>query len=140
MIDSPRRDLFATEVVTFLPWDDHPGFHAEEQRKVLALWQQPTERIDHTAVVRIVQCAGEPFLHGLQGQLFSRGFHSAKQERARPAVEAELERRLVVDHEQAAPRSTAEFLQFRIEVQPCLGGRGAETAGVAHSDHHGPTV
>ncbi len=140
LVDPPRRDLFIAEVVTFLAWDDQLGFHAQEQRKVFALRQQRTERIDDAAVIRIVQWPAEPCLHALEGQLLSRGFQSAKQEGARSAIEAELEGRLVVDHEQAASRPAAELLQFRIEVQPCLGGRDAESAGVARFYHHGTTV
>ncbi len=105
------------------------GFHAQEQRKVLALRQQRTERLDHAAVVRLMQWASEPFLHAFQGQCLPRALQPAEQQRTRPTVEAELEGRLVVDHEQAAPRPTADLLQFRIEAQPCLGGRGGRGGG-----------
>ncbi len=140
LVDPPRGDLFMAEVVALLAGDDQPGFHGQEQWKVLALRQQRTEGVDHAAVIRIVQWPAEPLLHALQGQLLSRCVQPAKQERARSAVEAELEGGLVVDHEQAPPRPAAELLQFRAEVQPRLGGRDAESAGVTRSDHHGPTL
>lgn len=140
LVDSPRHDLFAAEVVAFLAGDDQPGFHVQEQRQVLALRQQRTERFDHAAAVRFGQSSGEPFLHAFQRQLLPGGLQPAEQERTRSAVEAQLEGRFVVDHEQAAPGPAAGLLQFRIEVQPCLGGGDAEMAGVARFDHHGPTV
>lgn len=136
----PRCDLFAAEVVAFLAGDDQPGFHVQEERKVLALRQQSSERFDHAVVVRVVQRPAQPFLHVLQVQLLVRGLQSAKEERARSAVEAELEGRLVVDHEQAAAWPAAEFLQFRPEAQPRLGRRDTDGAGAARFDHHGPTV
>ncbi|WP_308033102.1 hypothetical protein [Streptomyces solaniscabiei] len=140
LIDPPRGDLFAAEVVAFLAGDDQPGFHTQEQWPVFALGQQGAECIDHSAVIRIVECTGEPFLHAFQGQLLSRGLQPAEQEGARSAVEAELEGGLVVDHEQAAPRPAAGFLPFCAEAQARLGVRETEAARGAHCDHHGPTV
>lgn len=74
---SPRRGLFAAEVVALSTGDDQPGFHLQEQRKVLALRQQRAERNDHAAVVRIVQRSGEPFLHALRDS-FSRAVSSRR--------------------------------------------------------------
>lgn len=104
LVEPPRGHLLAAEVVAFLAGEDQTGLHAEQHRKVLALRQQRTERIDHAAVVRIGQRAGGPLLRALQRQRLPGGLQPAEQERACSAPEAEFEGGFPVDHEQPAPR------------------------------------